>query len=348
MTSIPFFDGHNDVLLRLASKTGGDPAANFLDGDGEGHLDLPRARVGHFAGGLFAMFAPPQDGDRAPASLLPDELPPMLEPTAAWRWVRRELAIFHRIVTAGAGRVSQCTTAAGIRAAMERGELAMVLHMEGAEAIEEDLDMLHVLHGAGLRSLGPVWSRATIFGTGVPFRFPHSPDIGPGLTEAGADLVRACNEMRILIDLSHMNEKGFWDVARLSTAPLIATHSNAHAICPSPRNLTDRQLDAIRDSDGLVGLNFGTGFLRTDGKMQAATDLDWMVRQLDYLVERVGEDRVGLGSDFDGVVIPRTIGDVAGSQAVFDALRRHGYDESQLIKIGSGNWLAALERVWGG
>src|SRR5690606_14690302 len=104
---------------------------------------------------------------------------------------------------------------------------------------------------------------------GVPFRFPASPDIGPGLTDAGKELVRACNRMRILVDLSHLNEQGFRDVMAISDAPLVATHSNVHALCQSARNLTGWQLGAIRESGGMVGLNFATGFLRADGRMVA-------------------------------------------------------------------------------
>jgi membrane dipeptidase len=85
-----------------------------------------------------------------------------------------------------------------------------------------------------------VWSRPTIFGEGVPMKFPGSPDIGGGLTEKGNDLVRLCNELGIMIDLSHMNQAGFEDVVKISNRPLVASHSNAHALCPSPRNLTDR------------------------------------------------------------------------------------------------------------
>src|SRR5919202_1128991 len=127
-----------------------------------------------------------------------------------------------------------------------------------------ELDALEVFYQAGLRSLGPVWSRPTAFGHGVPFAFPRSPDTGAGLTDAGKELVRACNRLGIMIDLSHLNEQGFWDVAGLSDAPLVATHSNAHALCPSTRNLTDEQLGAIAGSGGLVGVNFAVSFLRED------------------------------------------------------------------------------------
>src|SRR5439155_17471941 len=151
--------------------------------------------------------------------------------------------------------------------------LAAIMHIEGAEAIDPDLDSLEVFYQAGLRSLGPVWSRPNAFGEGVPFRFPGSPDTGPGLTPKGRELVRACNRLGILIDLSHLNEQGFWDVARLSAAPLVATHSCAHALCASSRNLTDKQLDAIKESDGMVGLNFAVCFLREDGANDADTPI---------------------------------------------------------------------------
>src|SRR5439155_22438282 len=152
-------------------------------------------------------------------------------------------------------------------------------HFEGAEPIDTDLDALEVFYNAGLRSLGLVWSRPNAFGEGVPFICPHSPDTGPGLTDAGKELVRACNRRHILIDLSHLNEKGFWDVVKLSDAPLIATYSNAHAVCNHARNLTDKQLDAIKDSRGMVGVNYAVNFLRPDGKRDDNTPIDQLVDQ---------------------------------------------------------------------
>ena len=149
-----------------------------------------------------------------------------------------------------------------------------------------------------------------------------------------------------MIDLSHLNQKGFWDVATLSAAPLVATHSNVHALCPSTRNLTDRQLDAIAESRGVVGLNFATCFLRPDGAMRGDTDLELMVRHLDHLIERMGENGVALGSDFDGAVIPEAVGSVAGLPALFDRLRVAGYGKALLTKIARDNWLSVLERSW--
>lgn len=344
------FDGHNDALLRLMKDTSPDPVARFLAGGGPGHIDLPRARAGSLAGGLFAVFCPSPD-DRidftAPRDMTNTPLPPELPMDLARQMTAHQIALLLRLEAASNGQFVVCRSAADIRAAMARGAMAAVLHIEGAEAIDADLYFLDVLYAAGLRSIGPVWSRTNIFGHGVPFRFPSSPDLGPGLTDAGKRLVKACNDKRILIDLSHITEQGFFDVARLSTAPLVATHSNVHALTPSPRNLTAGQLEAIRDSDGMVGLNFATGFLRPDGQMRADTELELMVRHVDALIEALGETRVGLGSDFDGALVPAAIGDASGLPHLFDAFQQHGYDTPLLERLAHGNWLSLLERTIG-
>jgi membrane dipeptidase len=350
--AIPVFDGHNDVLLRLYKSASGDPVSDFLEGEEAGHVDLKKARAGSFVGGLFALYSPSAGASlglsrRMAGGQYALPLPAPLGLEEARNSVVAELGILLKIARSSRGSVAICGTVAEVRSAIEREALAVVVHLEGAEAIDADLKFLEVLYAAGLRSIGPVWSRTNIFGHGVPFHFPASPDLGDGLTAAGQGLVRACNEMKILVDLSHITEKGFWDVARLSKAPLVATHSNAHALCPSPRNLTDRQLAAIRDTGGMVGLNFATCFLRPDGNMRPDTDIDLMVRKIDYLVEKLGEDHVGLGSDFDGAVVPEKIGSAAGLQQLFAALRENGYSESALTKLGSTNWLDVLQRTIG-
>ncbi len=342
------FDGHNDVLLRLSQEGGRDAIAGFLNGRG-GHIDLPRAKKGGFGGGMFAMFVSPKEGlsddfSEMNATSYDRPLPPSLPHEHALDVVTEQAALLHDLERAGALRV--CRSTAEIRAAWGEGTMAAVMHLEGAEAIDEDLFALDLLHAAGLRSLGPVWSRPNIFGEGVPFRFPSSPDTGGGLTDAGRALVRRCNALGIMIDLSHITERGFRDVAEISDAPLVATHSNAHAICPHARNLTDAQLRVIAESDGMVGLNFATAFLREDGRMDANVPLDTMLRHLDHLIRVLGEDRVGLGSDFDGAQVPEAIGDVAGLPALRAAMRAHGYDEALMRKLCHENWLRVLARTW--
>jgi membrane dipeptidase len=347
--SIPFFDGHNDLLLRLSRR----PEARhdlWLGDTGAGHLDLARMRRAGFAGGFFAIFVPsPSSGPPQPFSM-PDPpyqkpLPPLMDHVAAQPPALAMAGILHWMDRTSPDDFRLCRSAPDLRAAIAAGRIAALMHLEGAEAIGPDLDALHLWHAMGLRSLGPVWSRPTIFGHGVPMAYPGHPDTGPGLTQTGKDLVRLCDEMGILIDLSHLNEKGFDDVARHSLAPLIATHSNAHAICPSTRNLTDRQLHMIRERGGMVGLNFATFFLNPDGRADPGTGFDPMLRHLDHLITHLGEDHVGLGSDFDGCTLPDVIGDVTGVPRLFNAMAAHGYDDALIAKLARENWLALLDRA---
>jgi membrane dipeptidase len=167
------------------------------------------------------------------------------------------------------------------------------------------------------------------------------------LTDLGKELVKTCNRLRVMVDLAHLNEKGFWDVAAISDAPLVATHTAAHALSPSTRNVTDKQLDAIKESDGMVGVNFNVRDLRADGKSEPDTPLTEIVRHVDYLVERIGLERVGFGSDFDGATMSKHLGDVAGMPKVVAALRDAGYDDEALGKITHGNWVRVLRKTWG-
>src|SRR4029079_219746 len=213
----------------------------------------------------------------------------------------------------------------------------------GADPLAPDLSELHRWYDRGLRSVGLVWSRPNAFAHGVPFVFPGSPDTGPGLTDAGRLLVRACNQTGILVDCSHLNEAGFWDVAGISNAPLVATHSNAHALCASSRNLTDAQLDAIGSSAGVVGVNFAVSFLRADGGRDPATPLVEIVRHVDYIAERIGVDHVAFGSDFEGAAVPDELGGAAGLPKLVEALRATGFDHEAVAKITHGNWLRVLD-----
>lgn len=348
MTAPLIFDGHNDLLLRIHSGAVSAGPDGFL-GSGGNQIDMEKARAGGFGGGFFAIYVPNENTSLdetemdKPAYDLP--LPEMVDWPAASRVALSQASILIKLEREGA--LAICRSTDEIRAAMAEGKLAAVMHMEGAEAIDPDFHMLDVLYAAGLRSLGPVWSRETIFGHGVPFRYPSTGDTGPGLTADGIRLIKKCNDLRVLVDLSHLNEAGFWDVAKHSDAPLVATHSNAHAISPHSRNLTDRQLHAIRDSDGMVGLNFAVAFLREDGQMDENTPIDQMIKQLDYLMEQLGEDRVGLGSDFDGATVPAKISTIAGLPHLRSAMQARGYDAELITKLCHGNWMRVLDKTWG-
>jgi membrane dipeptidase len=305
--AIPVFDGHNDVLLDERS---------FADASDEGHLDLARARAGGFAGGFFAIFTPHPDG------YAPDGEP---EPP-----VEHDVALGHTF--AGIRKLLALERAGAVRVARSPGDLELgeeivaVMHIEGAEAIDPGLELLPALHALGLRSIGPTWSR--------PNAFAHGVTSEGGLTDAGRALVRACEELGILVDLSHLNERSFWDVAAIAERPLVVTHACAAALTPHERNLTDRQLDAVGESGGVVGICFHdehVGPRRAD-----------IARHANYIAERIGPEHVALGSDFDGAVMPEGIRGAQDLPLVLDDL---GWEEPELRLVAHENFLRVLRQV---
>ena len=350
---VRFFDGHNDVLLSL-HLTGLGPEP-FVEGRPFGHLDLARARAGGFAAGCFAIFVPAHDqrDPHLPPVPLRDPpyaqpLAPPIDPADAPREAAAMIDLLFELERASGGELVVAREMAAIEAAVDGGPIAAVLHFEGAEPIDSSLDNLEQLYERGLRSVGLVWSRPNAFAEGVPFAFPQSTDTGPGVTDAGRALVRECNRLGIMLDLSHLNERGFFDVAELSEAPLVASHSNAHALCAITRNLTDPQLDEIGRSGGIVGITVHAGMLREDGRIDPATPLERVLDHVDYVVGRIGAEHVGFGSDFDGAIVIDDIADAAGLPKLVDGLRARGYANADIERLAHGNWLRVLRATWRG
>ena len=353
-SSPPIFDGHNDTVLSLV-KSG----RSFLERSAEGHIDLPRSREGNLGGGFFAVYIyDPVNSERekggsadpeaamsiyADESTWPEPMPLDYAQSRALSLLGRLL----RVEETSNGAVKVVRTSAALQRSLDTGVFAMLLHFEGAEPLDPEGYALETFYAAGLRSVGLTHSRRNRFARGVPFKFPHSPDTGEGLTDEGKELVRQLNRRRVMIDLSHLNERGFWDVERISDAPLVATHSNAHHLSPTPRNLTDKQLDAIRERRGIAGLNFHVGFLRQDGGKDTNTPIARMVDHIEYMVERMGIDHVGLGSDFDGATMPAELQDAAGLPRLMQGLRDRGYAGEDLAKLAHGNWVRVLRETWG-
>lgn len=343
---VPVFDGHNDTILKLECAAREGEEIDFAAGAETLDIDLPRARLSGLAGGFFAMFTPAFDNGEMVRFDQDD--PRRYRPVDRQVALDLTLAMFARMRRLAAelpDDLALCRSADDIAAAMAQGRLAILPHIEGAECIDTGLDTLEVLHGAGLRSLGLVWSRPNAFAQGAPIYRGESYDSQAGLTDAGRALVRECEAMGVMIDLSHLNEGGFWEVAKLAKKPLVATHSNAHALSPCPRNLTDDQLKAVRESGGLVGLNFNAAFLRADCEDNLDTPLTTMIRHLDHLIEHLGEDGVALGSDFDGCSLPLEIRDVTGVPRLVAAMRQAGYGEPLIARICHQNWLDLLART---
>ena len=322
-------DGHNDALLRV-HRSGG----SLRERDAIGHVDVPRAREGGLAAGFFAVFVPGEEGRINPAALGPPPFELPLSPPVDPERAALEAAAMADLL---ARELSVVRTAEELERCVAGGPLGAILHLEGAEPIEPDLSNLEGWYERGLRSIGLVWSRPNAFAHGTPFRYPGSADVGPGLTRAGRALVDACERLGIVLDVSHLNTRGLRGVLRRAHGPVVATHSNAHAVCPASRNLADAELRAIAATGGVVGICFSVAMLRPDGALDTQTPLADVVRHVDH---------VALGSDFDGAAIPDEIGDATGLPRVLEALRAAGYGDDDLRKIAHGNWLRVLGEVW--
>lgn len=315
---VPIIDGHTDFVLSLL-ETG----RSFLEETAIGHVDLPRARRGNVGAMFSAIFIRNED--------LQDALSETL----------RGVDHLKQVVAASNGEMTLVRSYQELVDALDQGVFAAILHYEGAEAIDPEFAVLRLSYELGLRSLGFTWSRTNIFAEGV-----GPDDKGNGLTALGRELVERCNEMGILIDVSHLNDAGFWDVVEVSTKPFVASHSNARALCAHPRNLDDEQIKALAAKGGLIGINYYIEFLKEGAKTGADVPLGVLVDHIDHIVKLVGVEHVALGSDYDGADMPEGLPDVAATGNLIDELARRGYSDDAIEKISRDNWLRVLREVW--
>jgi len=348
------FDGHNDTLTHIHRPDRGQGRTFFIESE-LGHIDLPRAIRGGLVGGIFAIFTPPppDSPERDPQyglTLTSDgyEVLPRseIDHTYSVAFTDAVLETLKQIEYEAEGSVRWIRSYPEIEECLRDGKMALVLGFEGAEAIREDLSNLEHYYRQGLRVLGPVWSRPNRFAEGTRFQFPGTPNTGAGLSPAGKELIRECNRLGILIDMAHLNEPGFWDVAQISDAPLVVSHADAHTLCPSARNLTDAQIDAIGKSGGLIGINFEPRNTRPDGRHDPATPLTWIVKHIAYIADRIGIDHVALGSDFDGAGMPQDLSDAGKLPNLVTALEASGFDPISIAKVASANWLRLFKETW--
>jgi membrane dipeptidase len=337
---IPVVDGHNDALLRTWRS-----GESLRDRSDDGQLDLVRMREGGIAAGFFAIFVPEEDAEGDPRADVVETEDGWEVPFPEALEAGRGASIAQEIAAIAERDLDLIRTVEDLERCIAGGDPGAILHLEGAEPLDPTLRDLDAWVERGVRSIGIVWSRPNPFGQGVPFRFPGASDEGPGLTDAGRELVRACNERGVLVDLAHLNQRGFFEVAGLSDAPLVVTHAGAHAIAPQPRNLTDAQLDTIGDSGGLVGIFFDVVMTRSDGDLIFDTPLDVIAEHIDYVAERIGIDHVALGSDFDGCFPPAALGDASKMQELLGVL---GWDDDELRKLAHENWVRVLRATWAG
>ncbi len=313
------FDAHCDTLLDVVAGK-----RNLTDRSPDGQVDLPRLLEAGVSAQVFAIF-------------VEDE----------WLWratvqAMRMIDAFYRDCEASQGRLVVATRASDIERAKTEGVVAGILSLEGAEPLDGELAVLRLFYQLGVRAVGLTWNRRNQVGDGIAER-----RTGGGLTEFGVRLVQEMNRLGMLIDVAHLSPRGVADVLEISQAPVIASHANAYALCPHPRNLTDEQLCAIAARGGVVGVTFYRGFIASEA---GAATVDRLVEHIDHLVSVMGIDHVGLGSDFDGFLgepAPEGLEDVTRLPDLTARLLDRGYRFESVQKILGGNFLHIFREVVG-
>jgi membrane dipeptidase len=210
----------------------------------------------------------------------------------------------------------------------DNGKIGALLSLEGVGALNGHLPYLDILYQLGLRAAGVAWNDANWAADGA-----MEPRKG-GLTVKGKRLVEECNRLGIILDVSHLSENGFWDLASTSTRPFIASHSNAHALCPHPRNLTDEQIKAVIECGGMIGITFVPAFLDASG----SADINHVLNHLDHICSLGGTDSVGFGSDLDG--IDRKTKGLEKTEGFVHLMNKLSarYNKEEVDKFLYGNW----------
>lgn len=219
----------------------------------------------------------------------------------------------------------------------KQGKLSAILSLEGGEALEGEIAALRMFHRFGVRLMTLTWNHRNALADGVAER-----GTGGGLTTFGKAVVKEMERLGMMVDVSHLTDAGFYDVAKMAEQPFVASHSNARAICPHPRNLTDEQLKIIGEMNGFVGLNFFPPFV---AEKDAVTQDD-LLRQLTHMLDMAGEDAVGLGSDFDGIDVTPTDLRAVEDMALFLERMKQEFGSHLAEKIREKNFLRVAERVW--
>ncbi len=312
---IALFDGHCDTIYE--SCTQGKPLLRENPG---GHLDLKRIRP-QFApyGQFFALFADTRGKGE-------EELEETFQ--TLYRRFQDELAVCE-------GELLHCRTAKEAEAAFASGQAAAFLSVEGADLLGCSLDGLLRAHALGARAVNLTWNRANVL-SGSCVEEPER-----GLSPLGRQFAEEMQTLGMLVDVSHLSDPGFWDVMALATRPVFASHSNARAVWPHPRNLNDEMFLALRRNGGVAGLNCYAGFLGED------PDFDAIRRHLEHFWALDGEDHVSLGGDWDGCdALPRGLeGGIAGLLDFYEYLLRNNYSETLIHKLYFQNLMRVVGEV---
>jgi len=316
-----------DFMARHAARTAGGRDENAS------HVDYPRAREGGLDAAFFSIYMPGT----------------VTGPEA----VKRSLLLIdavRRLAEQHPGEIVLATSAADVRAANKAGKFAALMGMEGGHMIDDNLSILRDYQRLGVRYLTLSHSVNTNWSDSSGDKPAHN-----GLTDFGKDVVRELNRLGVMVDISHVADKTFWDALEVSRAPLLASHSSCRALSGHPRNMTDDMIKALGAKGGVIMINYSTTFLSnelyeaTQNNVPAAERprVSWekIVDHIDHAVKLVGAAHVGLGSDFDGTTVPDGMDDVSKLPKITAALRQKGYAEQDVRNILGENILRLMEKV---
>ncbi len=326
-------DGHIDTLVSIVKQQ-----RTLGKRSDEGHADLPRLREGGVNVQLFAHYIEP--------AYKPDR--------GLLRFMQMADAFLSEIA-ANADHAGHAKTVDDIERLIEEDKLAAVMAIEGAEAIQGDIAVLRMLARLGVRVIGLTWNQRNALADGIGEARTRG-----GLTELGVRAVREMNQLGIVVDVAHLADPGFWDVVDVCEAPFIASHSNARAVCDHPRNLTDDQIRALAAAGGVMGMNFAPNFVHPElgarvhpvsGSLAPddapRATLGMVLDHIDHIVNLVGPDYVGLGSDFDGIGdTPDGLENATCLPGITAGLVERGYSEPAIRAILGGNFLRVFREVW--
>jgi membrane dipeptidase len=251
------------------------------------------------------------------------------------------LDVFFSEVEKNSDEIALATTHKEVIDVVEGGRIAAILSVEGGEALEGDIGVLRMLYKLGVRALTLTHFPRNELGDG------SRDDSGSQLTMFGGEVVEEMNRLGMIIDVSHLNERGFWDVIERTKRPVIASHSNCKAISKHHRNLIDEQIEALAEKRGVINLSYCGGFIKEGITRETISEVsleDWL-DHLDHVIDLVGPDYVGLGSDFDGGCGFPELNDITKVPRITRGLVARGYPDEEIKKILGGNNLRVFKDV---
>lgn len=319
---------HSDTLMSVLFSP--EPNASLFELP-QAMMDFKRMQAGDVLANFFAIFTPP----RETYSYM------NMDPIPEDEYIARSAAIFERDVAAHSDIIAKATTAAEIMSNHAAGKMSAVLTMEDGCAVRGDLKNLQRFYDMGVRALSLTWNYENCFGA------PNSRDpaiMSRGLTSFGKDAVRYMQEIGMLVDVSHLSDGGFSDVADICKKPFVATHSNCRALSPHTRNMTDDMIRSLADHGGVMGINFGPEFLNADLKDTHST-VERMVAMAKHEHNVGGIDVVAVGTDFDGIFGDLEIASCDKMNLLADALAKDGFTDDEIEKIFYKNVLRVMEEA---